>query len=144
MGSVVENPKKVVGAEPGNSLVAGTSPDGKWTLPIQGGRLHRGCNKSPGRPKKEIRDLALKGANKAVEDDLKTLNDPNSTDEAKEKARDRLYRYGLGTKDEVEIADARSVLQAVATSLAKLDGRTLSPQVAAEAIRDAMEALGIS
>jgi len=142
MGSVVENPKKVVGAEPGNSLVAGTSPDGKWTLPIQGGRLHRGCNKSPGRPKKEIRAKAMAGSELAVLDDLRIMRESKDPAE-RDKAKERLYRYGLGTKDEVQIADAKVVLQAVGKALALHAGQVMDAQVAESVIAEAMTDLGL-
>lgn len=108
--------EKLVGAEPGNSAV---SEDGKWTLPAHGGKLKRG-NIGPGRPKKEIRDLALRGAESAVKQDLKTLADENAPSEAKEKARDRLYRFGLGLKDEVQMQDREAFLRSLARATVRL------------------------
>jgi len=120
----------------------GISPHGvPFQIPKHGyGKLQVGNPKATGRPKKAIRDKALKGADASVDDDLRIL--ATSNDQVlRERAKDRLMRYGLGTQDEVQMMQPDQVLGEMAKALATLG---VPKATAAEAVRMALESLGVS
>lgn len=99
----------------------------RWRVDKVGRRLKIGGDHDrPGAPKKAIREEALGGAGAAVKDDLRIMRDPNADPLQKEKAKDRLYRYGLGTQDEITQLKSDEFIKAHARACAKagLDAET--------------------
>jgi len=112
-------PDKPAGSEPVNPFRIETDDSGqKWRVGPDGSKLKVGGTIGPGAPKKEVRELATKGAHSSVKWALRVMdsNLPDS-DPTKIKAVELLLRYGLGTSDEVELTNEKQTLEALVRSL---------------------------
>lgn len=118
MNAQAEN--KPVGSEPVNPYREEVDANGqRWRVGPDGSKLKIGGTIGPGAPKKEIRAKALKLSEDYLKRAAKVLNDPERSDDDPTvlKYGEAALRYGLGTSDEVEIANERQTLEAMARAL---------------------------
>lgn len=120
-------PENLIGNVPGISreeFRIETDANGQnWAVYADGRRLKRGHNQSPGRPPKQVREDTLRGVSRhALPWAMRVMDNEKIPDDSPAKARaaEILFRFGLGTKDEVQMANHAQVIQAIAKVAASL------------------------
>lgn len=121
---------------------------GRLETPAHGyGKLKRGNEKNlTGRPKKEVRDDTLQAVSRhALPWAMRVMANDDILDDSPVKARaaEILFRFGLGTQDEVVKLDDAKVPAAVAQVLGSLIGQTMTKELAQAAANEMASLLGL-